>query len=91
MQMEFRSRNNDLGIIIPSTQERANTEVQEDGSVALARVQRRGPITPHMPNSQEVEETLTEMEHEAEQQNVQLLRMHALDKARVSRLLSLLR
>ena len=50
------------------------------------------PTTPHMPSPTEVEQTLTMVETEAQNQNEDLLQVHAgLDKERVSRLLALLR
>ncbi|MBQ9536411.1 MAG: pseudouridine synthase [Desulfovibrionaceae bacterium] len=89
MEMEFRPRNNDFGVCVLTTQEKANT--QRAGSEALAYDRPKHPLTPHVPSSTEVEQTLTQMETEAQAQNAELLRLHAgLDKERVSRLLSLL-
>lgn len=97
MEMEFRRRNNDLGVCVPTFQEKVNTMASEhnsafgETSTAQALQVKNKPLTPHMPSSTEVEQTLTMVEHEAQQQNVELLRVHSgLDKERVSRLLALL-
>ncbi|MBQ7618269.1 MAG: pseudouridine synthase [Desulfovibrio sp.] len=96
MDLDFIPRNNDLGACVPSSQERVNT-AKNLGESQLTQTAKalqvlKHPVTPHLPNSDEVEQTLSQMETEAEQQNEKLLRIHTgLNKERVSRLLDLLR
>lgn len=94
MEMEFRRRNNDVGPCVPTFQERVNTMLPANGA-ATATAEALAPsktmMTPHMPNSDEVRETLRIMEEEAERQSVEIVEMHSgLNELRVQRLLGLL-
>ena len=99
MEMEFRSRNNDFGVCVPTVQERKNSMLAaknavggEAASAATELSFSHRPTTPHMLSSDEVEQTLTLMETEASQHNEELLHIHTgLDKERVARLLAMLR
>lgn len=99
MNLDFIPRNNDLGACVPTFQERVNTMLPCEQHVALDNAQAaqaldglKHPITPHMPSSVEVEQTLSMMETEAQNQNIELLRIHSgLNRERVIRLLELLR
>ena len=92
MEKSFRYRNNDLGVCIPTHQERMNSmHSAENAAQAQALEVSNRPVTPHMPSATEVEQTLTMVETEAQSQNVELLQVHSgLDKERVARLLALL-
>ena len=95
MELEFRRRNNDLGLCFPTFQERINNmppasqgECQA-GSAAPALE----PLvsTPHMPNADEVRMTIAQVEDEARQQSQELMALHSgLNERRVARLLGLL-
>ncbi len=88
MDLRTMSRNNDLGMCMPTGQDRGCAGGQTAHELSSENV----PTTPHLPNSEEVEETLTMMEAEAARHNMELLRIHSgLNKERINRLLDLLR
>ena len=108
MELEFRSRNNDMGHVFPTFQERVNAMLPADNisSSSMGSSRSHGylasgssapvletltPATPRMLNSEEMQRAVALVEHEAEQQNQELLRAHSgLNEQRVERLLSLL-
>ncbi len=80
MDLRMMSRNNDPGMCMPT------------GQTARELSPQKGPVTPHLPNSEEVEQTLSMMEAEAAKHNLELLRIHSgLNRERINRLLDLLR
>ncbi len=92
MDLKMMPRNNDLGVCVPTQQERMNQGHGGESVAAEELSLRNGPVTPHLPNSAEVEATLSMMEAEAEKHNMELLRIHSgLNKERIARLLDLLR
>ncbi|MBR3664532.1 MAG: pseudouridine synthase [Desulfovibrio sp.] len=100
MEFQYIARNHDLGACMPTFQERVNSTmlpvdqsaVREGTAAAPALHQMGRPQTPHLPSASEVEQTLSMMETEAQNKNLQLLKVHSgLNKERVDRLLNLLR
>ncbi|MBQ7456839.1 MAG: pseudouridine synthase [Desulfovibrio sp.] len=90
MKLVTMPRNNDLGTCISTVHEQANALHETVAAQVLPEA--KGPVTPHLPNSQEVEQTLSMMEAEAEKHNMELLRIHSgLNRERIARLLDLLR
>lgn len=93
MDIQFRSRNHDLGTIFPTFQERVNsmlpaTDTQTSAAPLLEEEQ---VTTPHMPTNEEIQQTLAQVEQEAQQQSDQLIQIHSgLNAQRVARLLDLL-
>lgn len=95
METQFRSRNHDLGMFIPTFQERVNSMLPAPESAANAAPELDNDIkksmTPHYPTNEEIVETLAEVEREATEQSEELLQMHSgLNEQRVARLLGLL-
>lgn len=95
MDPQFRSRNHDLGAYFPTFQERVNSMLPaEDASSQAAPeldLNTRQGMTPHFPTSDEIAQTLAEVEQEAVAQSDELLRIHSgLNEQRVARLLGLL-
>lgn len=93
MELEYRFRNHDMGHCLPTSQERINTMYTASTSAARVLPSRRqsSQITPHIPNAAEVEQTLAQMEEEANRANQELIQMHSgLNEQRVARLLGLL-
>lgn len=94
MEMEIRRRNNDVGLCVPTFQERVNTMLPANGPSSSAAEElspSRELMTPHMPNSGEVAETMRLMEEEAIKQSKEIVEMHSgLNELRVKRLLGLL-
>ncbi|MBQ9407046.1 MAG: pseudouridine synthase [Desulfovibrio sp.] len=105
MELEFRSRNNDMGPVFPTFQERVNTMLPADNIASAASSPSRSflsesaapvletqkPATPRMLNSQEMQQAIALVEQEAEQHTQELLRAHSgLNEQRVERLLGLL-
>lgn len=98
MELEFRFRNNDLGPHFPTFQERVNamlpvkqTEQNPAASSAAPALEENAPSTPHILNSEEVQQTLAQVEEEAAQQSRELIEVHSgLNEQRVARLLGLL-
>ncbi|MEE0814804.1 MAG: pseudouridine synthase [Desulfovibrio fairfieldensis] len=102
MELEFRFRNNDLGPHFPTFQERVNAMLParpaepegisaEAAAPVLPTLEKSAPLTPHMPNSEEVRQTLAQVEEEAVLQSRELIQAHSgLNEQRVARLLGLL-
>ena len=117
MDMEFRRRNNDLGICVPTFQERVNTmlpaerpaaspedaalgaaDVMENASFGMAQTSAAPelapsgqPMTPHMPDDNEVQTTLDMMAEAASRRRQELAELHSnLNEKRIIRLLGLL-
>lgn len=98
MELEFRFRNNDLGPHFPTFQERSTpccpsnrrNRIRAASSAAPA-LEENAPSTPHILNSEEVQQTLAQVEEEAAQQSRELIEVHSgLNEQRVARLLGLL-
>lgn len=99
MEVQFRSRNHDLGAFFPTFQERVNAmlpvenraaEAASSAAPALDTVEDL-PITPHYPDNEEVRLTLARVEEEAVLQSEELVQAHSgLNEQRVARLLGLL-
>lgn len=92
MELQFRSRNNDLGSYFPTFQERVNSMLPAQSSEAPAEaVETVKPETPHFLTNEEVSQTLAQVEAEAAQQSQELIQLHSgLNEQRVARLLGLL-
>ena len=102
MEMEFRARNHDMGIFFPTFQERVNnmlpvteaaTACCDEGSAALALepVHAVLPATPHVPDADEVQQTLSMIEEQAQAESLEIMQVHSgLNEQRVARLLGLL-
>lgn len=99
MELQFRSRNHDLGVVFPTFQERVNAMLPAENSVMTAAASAAPvldtvedmPITPHYPNNEEVQMTLARVEEEAVLQSEELVQAHSgLNEQRVARLLGLL-
>lgn len=93
MEMQFRSRNHDMGNFFPTHQERMNNMMPAQQTVAASELasQPKSGITPHYPSEDEVSQTLAQVEEEALQQSEALIQMHSgLNEERVARLLGLL-
>lgn len=97
MELQFRSRNHDLGAFFPTFQERVNTMLPAGNGVAASSAApaldtlEQMPVTPHYPNSDEVQMTLARVEEEAVLQSEELVQAHSgLNEQRVARLLGLL-
>ncbi|MBQ7606774.1 MAG: pseudouridine synthase [Desulfovibrionaceae bacterium] len=91
MELRTMFRNNDPGMCMPTGR---GSDAGSSGNAQEAQelTVKRGPVTPHLPNSEEVEQTLSMMEAEAAKHNVELLRIHSgLNRERINRLLDLLR
>lgn len=108
MELEFRTRNNDMGSVFPTFQERVNTMLPVDraGGMRVASGVRTGSLdegsaapvlepkplgTPHMLNTQEMQDALAQVEQEAIQHGNELIQAHSgLNEQRIARLLGLL-
>ncbi|MDE5831466.1 MAG: pseudouridine synthase [Desulfovibrio sp.] len=92
MEIQFRSRNHDMGAIFPTFQERVNSMLPADSQTSAAPVlEEKAVVTPHMPTNEEISQTLAQVEREAQQQGEELIQMHSgLNAQRVARLLDLL-
>ena len=99
MELQFRSRNHDLGAFFPTFQERVNTMLPAENRAAAAATSAAPaldtletmPVTPHYPNTEEVQQTLARVEEEAVLQSEELVQAHSgLNEQRVARLLGLL-
>lgn len=93
MELEFRLRNNDMGSLFPTFQERVNAMLPVNraaaapaapadsaGNTATAAapvLQRTHPSTPHMLNSEEMHEALAQVEAEAAQHSQDMLQAHS--------------
>lgn len=96
MELQVRSRNHELGIVFPTFQERVNAMLPATGQAAssaapLLDPADEAPVTPHIPNPEEVRLTLARVEEEAAQASAELVQAHSgLNEQRVARLLGLL-
>ena len=117
MDMEFRRRNNDLGMCVPTFQERVNTMLPaerpaasledaalgtvgalENASFGMAQTSAAPemapsgpPVTPHMPDDNEVQATLDMLAETASRRRQELAELHSnLNEKRIIRLLGLL-
>lgn len=94
MELEFRSRNHDMSAFFPTFQERVNSMLPADQAASAApeiAVNPKAGMTPHYPTSDEVAETLAQVEQEAALQSEELIQMHSgLNEERVARLLGML-
>lgn len=98
MELQFRSRNHDLGAFVPTFQERVNTMLPVGYGAAAASSaapvlddMEEMSVTPRYLDNEEVQQTLARMEEEALLQSEELVQVHAgLNEERVARLLGLL-
>ena len=93
MEIQFRSRNHDMGAIFPTFQERVNSMLPagESHTAAAPVLEEQAVITPHMPTNEEIQQTIAQVEQEATRQSDELIQMHSgLNAQRVARLLDLL-
>lgn len=94
MDIQFLSRNHDMGTYFPTFQERVNSMLPAEQNISAAPVvepEDKSLMTPHMPTETEIMETLAQVEEEAANQNQQLIQIHSgLNEQRVARLLGLL-
>lgn len=93
MDIQFRSRNNDMGAYFPTFQERVNSMLPAEGTAAAPELQSRDKagMTPHTPSNEEIMETLAQVEQQAMAQSEELIQAHSgLNEQRVARLLGLL-
>ena len=93
MEIQFRSRNHDMGAIFPTFQERVNSMLPANDAATSAAplLEEQSVITPHMPTSEEIEQTIAQVEEVATRQSDELIQMHSgLNAQRVARLLDLL-
>lgn len=92
MDLQFRSRNHDLGTYFPTFQERVNSMLPVmDNGVAATEYEQQKPKTPHIPTNEEVSMTLAQVEEEALNQSEELIQLHSgLNEQKVARLLGLL-
>lgn len=94
MELQFRSRNHDMGAFFPTFQERVNSMLPAEGAPQTAPelkpVVKEG-MTPHYPTNEEIAQTLAQVEQEATQKREELIQMHSgLNEERVARLLGML-
>lgn len=97
MELEFRFRNNDMGPLFPTFQERVNAMLpapKEDAAVDTSAARELEPPvteTPHMLNNEEMTLALAQVEDEAAQHSQEMVQAHSgLNEQRVARLLGLL-
>ncbi len=95
MDIQFRSRNHDMGAFFPTFQERVNSMLPVDNAAASAakviEAENAMQMTPHFPTNEEVMNTLAQVERDAVAQNEELIQVHSgLNEQRVARLLGLL-
>ena len=100
MELQFRVRNNDLGPLLPTFQERVNamlpvnraeTAGQGAETAAAAALPPAAPETPHMLNTAELRAALADVEAQAQAHSRELAEVHSgLNAQRVARLLDLL-
>lgn len=99
MELEFRYRNHDMGAYLPTFQERVNAMLptaalqnhEMNAAPAIEPHVDSQPVTPHMPNLDEVRQTMAQVEEEALLQSRELMELHSgLNEQRVARLLGLL-
>lgn len=94
MEIQFRSRNHDIGAFFPTFQERVNSMLPAREATSAApelQPEEKSIMTPHYPTNEEIQETLSQVEIEAARQSQDLLEVHSgLNEQRVARLLGLL-
>ena len=97
MELEFRFRNNDMGPLFPTFQERVNAmlpaQKAEAAAATSAAHELEPPVTetPHMLNNEEMTQALAQVEDEAAQHSQEMMQAHSgLNEQRVARLLGLL-
>lgn len=93
MEIQFRSRNHDMGAFFPTFQERVNSMLPADSAQAAPEIlpEDKSAVTPHFPTNDEVMETLSQVEEQAASKSEELIQAHAgLNEQRVARLLGLL-
>lgn len=93
MEIQFRSRNHDMGTFFPTFQERVNSMLPAEAAAAAPELESAEKInmTPHFPTNDEVIETLAQVEQEAASRSEELIQAHSgLNEQRVARLLGLL-
>lgn len=95
MDIQFCSRNHDMGTYFPTFQERVNSMLPADHAVSSAapalEPEDKSLMTPHMPTDEEIRRTIAQVEEQAASQSEQLMQIHSgLNEQRVARLLGLL-
>jgi len=95
VELEFRFRNNDMGPLFPTFQERVNAMLPashaDAASSAAPSLETPAAETPHMLNNEEMTQALAQVEEEAAQHSQEMLQAHSgLNEQRVARLLGLL-
>lgn len=93
MEIQFRSRNHDMGAFIPTFQERVNSMLPAESASAapVLETEEKMNMTPHFPTNEEVMDTLAQVEQQAAAQSEELIQAHSgLNEQRVARLLGLL-
>lgn len=94
MEIQFRSRNHDMGAFFPTFQERVNSMLPAQTAASAApelEPEDTANMTPHFPTNEEVMQTLAQVEQEAAAQSEELIQVHSgLNEQRVARLLGLL-
>lgn len=94
MDIQFRSRNHDMGAFFPTFQERVNSMLPATEATSAAPAlesQDKVNMTPRIPSNEEVMATLAQVEQEAANQSQELIQVHSgLNEQRVARLLGLL-
>lgn len=93
MEIQFRSRNHDMGTFIPTFQERVNSMLPAENTSAAPALENEEKMnmTPHFPTNEEVMDTLAQVEQQAAAQSEELIQVHSgLNEQRVARLLGLL-
>lgn len=93
MDIQFRSRNHDMGAYFPTFQERVNSMLPAEGTSAAPELESQDKVgmTPHMPSETEIMATLAQVEEQAASQSQELIQVHSgLNEQRVARLLGLL-
>lgn len=93
MDIQFLSRNNDMGAYLPTFQERVNSMLPAQGAAAAPELESLDKVgmTPHMPSEEEVAATLAQVEEQAAAKSQELIQAHSgLNEQRVARLLGLL-
>lgn len=94
MELQFRSRNHDIGAFFPTFQERVNSMLPAEQATSAAEeiaLQPKNSVTPHYPTNEEISETLAQVELDAARHSEELIQMHSgLNEERVARLLGML-
>lgn len=93
MEIQFRSRNHDMGACFPTFQERVNSMLPAGNAETAPQLEPmdKNSITPHYPTNEEIARTMAEVEEMAAQESQELVQIHSgLNEQRVARLLGLL-